>query len=299
MGALDNPGFWSNANASVGQLRTDGSLKYVLLDKTYKMMPLIRNSDTTFLKFLAGDSDARKCPVIVNGNFYGLDWSGRASVFRGKTADPSDTEIQGRVVRDGKVVAGDSRPQSFWFGQISVFTGDAWNWTFAAEQGDPPAEKTTLAAIGGVGPLIAGAMTYGACSEHTLKYGTGNRYRPGAPPGVLEPDAGEPPAAARPFLIQRNNETFKDASRRPPQTGKTILAYCSAKRMLLVAVQENGVLPGQTHSDLVEGLARQGFDAAVFLDGSDSATLVMGGTHVIKPGERKDNSMDVGVGFYK
>ena len=299
MGSLNDPNFWSSASASAGTLQTDGSLNYVLLDKSYRMMPLIRKSETTFLDFIARDGDAKKCSVIVNGNFYGLNRSGKISVLRGNPDDPDDTEIQGRVIRNGAIAAGDSRPQSFWFGQISAFTGDSWHWYYVAEQGDPPVNQSTFAAIGGVGPLIAGASKYGTCSGQTLNYGVGNRYKPGAPPWIFEPTEGEPPKNAKPYLIQRNNNTFKSAESHPIETGKTILAYCSWQRMLLVAVQENGATPGVTYSSLATALDQRGFDAAVFLDGSDSATLVVGGKVIVKPGDRKNNSIDVGVGFYR
>jgi len=301
MSALDNPSFWANTSALVGTLQTDGSLNYVLLDKTFKMVPLIRKSRTTFLDFLAGDAEAKKCSVIVNGNFFGLNTSGKYDVGWGHIVpdDPNDTEIEGRIIRNGVIVAGDSRPQSFWFGQISEFTMDAWHWYYAAEQGDPPVNPKTLAAIGGVGPLIAGAIKYGTSSVNTLTYGVGNRYKPGAPPWVIEPAEGDPPPNAKPYLIQRNNNTFKSAEGHPIETGKTILAYCSWKRMLLVAAQEHGATPGVTYSSLATALTQRGFDAAVFLDGSDSAMLVMGGRVIVRPGERKNASIDVGVGFYQ
>jgi hypothetical protein len=299
MGAFDNPGFWSSADSATGTLKSDGSLRYILLDKTYKMMPLIRDSDTTFLDFLSKSQDAKKCDVVINGNFYGLDRTGKIWVGMGKTDDPSDTEIEGQVVLNGRVIGGDSRPQSFWFGQVAATTMDPWRWTYAAEQGDPPANKTTMAAIGGLGPLIAGAMKYGTCSNNTLTYGIGNLYRSGAPAGVFEPPTGQPPPAAMPYLIQRNNATFVAASQRAPETGKTIVAYCSVKRTLLVAVQKDGLAPGQTHASLTASLAQRGFDAAVFMDGSDSATLLVGGSVIVAPGNKKNSSIDVGVGFFK
>ena len=42
---------------------------------------------------------------------------------------------------------------------------------------------------------------------------------------------------------------------------------------------------------------QQAFDFTVFLDGSDSATLVLDGAVVIAPGRRKDDTIDVGIGF--
>jgi hypothetical protein len=287
MGMLDNPMFWVGQESNVGKLQTDGSLKFMLLNSDYSMLPLIRKKDTTFTDFLASDADAKKCKIIVNGNMYGLDKTGAFWVAVGRPDDPSDTLVQGRVVLQGKILAGDSRPQSFWFGQLLAPTPEGS--IFVADKGDPPVTPSTIAAIGGVGPLIAGAMTYGI----------GNLYKPGAPSGVNEPATGQPPAPAMPYLIQRNNETFRDASARPPETGKTIVAYCSQKKMLLVAVQPNGAAPGQTHSALASTLAQRGFDSAVFFDGSDSATLVVDGKLEVTPGARKNDSIDVGIGFYR
>lgn len=143
--------------------------------------------------------------------------------------------------------------------------------------------------MGGAGPLIVGNRVYGVR----------NTYRPGAPKGVNEPATGQPPPPAMEYLIQRSNATFLSANGLPPSTGKTIVAYCRAKRMLLVAVQPHGSGPGQTHSTLAFALAQRGFESAVFYDGSDSATLIVDGGIVVRPGNRKNNTIDVGLGFYK
>jgi Phosphodiester glycosidase len=285
--ALNDPGFWSKTAGSYGLLQQDGSLQYILLDRKFKMQPLIRNTKTTFTQFLATDPRAKTCKVIVNGNLYGLTLGGRAAAVMGNPDDPSQTEIQGQVIESGMITGGDSRPDSFWFGQLLKPLGDAWPWIYSAGKGDPPALPATIAAIGGVGPLIVG----------TLPYGVGNKYKPGAPPGISEPATGEPPPEARPYMIQRNNATFVDANSKPPETGKTILAYSSAKRTILVIVQEHGSRPGTTHEAVANTLAQQGFDAAIFMDGSDSATLVVDGTVRVTPGQRKNDTIDVGVGF--
>jgi hypothetical protein len=284
--ALHDPLFWVGAEKVVGTLLNDRSLRYMLLDNTYEMLPLIRKKDTRFTDFLASDPDAKKCKIIVNGNFYGLDKTGMMWVGLGRPDNPSDTLVQGQIVLGGQVIAGDSRPQSFWFGQVKAPTPEGF--IYGAFKGDPPATTSTLAAIGGIGPLIVGH----------LPYGIGNKYKAGAPASVDEPAAGEPPRAAMPYMIQRNNETFKAANARPPETGKTILAYCVQKNMLLVAVQPDGVGPGQSHEQLAFDLAQRGFESAVFLDGSDSATLVVDGKLVVTPGSQKNNSIDVGIGFY-
>lgn len=289
MAALISKDFWPEAARSVGALLSDGSLQYVVLDKRYAMRPLIRNVKTMFTDFCLADAGAKSCKVIVNGNYYGLSgWSVGASASLGYPDDPKDTLIQGQIVIGGAVKAGDSRPQSFWFGQLAVPTTDPYGWAYTAAAGDPPKEASTIAAIGGVGPMIV----------NSLEFGAGNAYRSGAPPGIAEPLTGEPPPAVKPYLIQRNNETFKDVNRRAPETGKTILAYCSAKRAVFVAVQQDGASPGQTHANLAHSLAQQGFDTAVFLDGSDSATMILNGKIVVAPGKRKNDTIDVGVGFF-
>jgi hypothetical protein len=138
MGLLDSPNFWHSAGSLVGALVTDRSLRMVLLDKTYQMEPLIQTGKRTFTDFLSTDSAAKNSQVIVNGNIYGLDFTGKAQVYFGNPDDPSDTEIQGYVVKGGRRIAGDSRPQSFWFGQMTATTGDAWGWSYRSGQGDPP-----------------------------------------------------------------------------------------------------------------------------------------------------------------
>jgi hypothetical protein len=288
--ALSDDKFWKDADKLVGRLQTDGPLSFMLLDNAYRMQPLIRKQRTTFTDFLAADPDAKKCKIIVNGNFYGLDKSGKASVFRGNPDDPSDTEIQGQIIIAGNVVAGDSRPLSFWFGQVAAPSYE-WKpepWVYTAGKGDPPAEKSTLAALGGIGPLLIGQ----------LRYGVGNLYS-GCAPGVGQPATGEPPQAAMACLIQRNNETFRSANEHPDETGKVILAFNPVMLKLLVVVQQHGVTPGRSLQQIAFDLYNRGFQSGVFLDGSDSATMVVDGKVVIAPGDRKNNSIDVGVGFFK
>jgi hypothetical protein len=157
--------------------------------------------------------------------------------------------------------------------------------TFESGAGDPPLSGATWSAIGGVGPLIIGG----------LKYGAGNLYKAGAPAGA--PSAGAPPPAAAPYLTQRNNATFTSVEARPVPTGKTILASHTANQRLLIAVQGHGKTPGMNYTTIRDRLAALGFDHAVFLDGSDSAFMAVGGRMLSTPGENKDEAMVVGLGF--
>jgi hypothetical protein len=290
MAGLGNPMFWETAENRLGVLQKDRGMHYMLLDTSFTMLPLIRNdSDKTFSQFLLSDANAQKCKIAINGGFFGLGMGSKSRLARGHVLAPDDVDVEGQVVQAGKVIVGDSRPDSFWFGQLSLCANGPTGRRFIGGKGDPPKESRVVAAIGGLGPLIV----------EDLPYGVGNKYKPGAPASVEEPAEGEPSKIAKRYMIQRNNKTFIKQNEHSAETGKAILAYCVERERLLVALQENGATPGMKVSGLALGLANLGFDDAVFLDGSDSATLMVDGKMVVTPGERKDNAIVVGVGFSK
>lgn len=294
-----NPGFWNLVAAQEGKLLRDKSLYYVLLDHRFSMVPIFRLDEELFTKTLLREGASMK--VCVNGPFYDVDPPGkRDALFGNDPVDPVETTLLGKVVKNGSRVMGSSSPKMFYFGQFkepAVFPfGDARDrsckaprssnglgWSYFAGPGDPPEADSTVSAIGGVGPMIVGATHYGA----------NNIYKR----GTTGPKAGDPGPAARANLIQRNNETFKAADNHAPQTGKVILASHTVRRKLLVAVQPHGKAPGQKYKDLASDLVNLGFDHAVFLDGSDSATLMLDGQMIVSPGSNKDETNIVGIGF--
>jgi hypothetical protein len=117
---LSNPMFWDTNENQVGLLQTDRGMNYMLLDTSFTMVPLMRKSDTTFTDFLRSDATAQKCKIAINGNFFGLSTGNKGKAHGRSVVPASDVEVQGQVVQAGKVIAGDSRPDSFWFGQISL-----------------------------------------------------------------------------------------------------------------------------------------------------------------------------------
>jgi hypothetical protein len=285
---LSNPMFWDTKENQVGILQTDRGMNYMLLDTSFSMLPIIRtDGGKTFSEFLLSDSKAKNCKIVINGNFFGLGTISKGKLAAGTTLDPDDVDVEGQVVQAGKVIAGDSRPDSFWFGQLSLCANGPTGCRFVGGKGDPPADSRVVAAIGGLGPLIV----------EDLPYGVGNKYKPGAPAGIAEPDEGEPSKIAKRYLIQRNNKTFIKQNEHSAETGKAVLAYCVERNRLLVGLQEHGTTPGMKISQLAYDLLNLGFDDAVFLDGSDSATLMVDGKMIVSPAERKDNAIVVGVGF--
>ena len=225
--------------------------------------------------------------MVVNGNYYDVSRAGLLDAALGH--DPvaaTETTILGRVVDNGAVIGGQSSPSMFYFAQYFLPSTDSrYLWTYITGFGDPPLGGGTAAAIGGLGPLIIGG----------LRYGTQNRYRPGAPPSA--PASGPPGTAATPFLVERSNNTFRSAESRPEPTGKTIMASSSTRRKLLVGVQAHGAAPGSRYATLRDTLGNLDFDHAVFLDGSDSAMMMVNGTWVVQAGEDKDETNIIGVGF--
>ncbi len=281
---LSSPTFWRDIAAELGIVQSDRGVDFMVLDHTADMEVVVRSAEELFSTTVSARLAGMR--VIVNGNYFGLTRSGYLDVGWGHDPVPAaDTIVQGRVVSRGSIVAGDSQPLMFWFGQ-QLFPGTGgYLWTYASGAGDPPVSPAMRSALGGVGPLIIGG----------LNYGTGNVYRAGAPAGA--PATGAPPAAAAPFLTQRNNTTFTSAESRPANTGKTILASHTGNRKLLVAVQRHGASPGMSYTAIRNTLAGLGFDHAVFLDGSDSSFMAVPGRWVSAPGGDKDEAMVVGVGF--
>jgi hypothetical protein len=284
MVSLSSPNFWRDIKKVLGIAQNDSGVDYVVMDHGAEMNVIVRTAEELFSSTVSTHLSGMH--VVVNGNYFGLTTMGKVDVAWGHDPVPAaDTLIEGRVVSGGGVIAGDSRPLLFWFGQVATPKFGKFARTYQAGAGDPPLAPTTVSAIGGVGPLIIDGLQHGA----------GNEYRKGAP--AAAPLTGAPSAAAAPFLSQRNNATFVSAETRPVQTGKTILASHSANRMLLVAVQPNAVSPGMSYTAIRDTLVTLGFDQAVFLDGSDSAFMTVGGRWLSSPGANKDEGMVVGIGF--
>ncbi|MBU8543037.1 MULTISPECIES: phosphodiester glycosidase family protein [Roseomonadaceae] len=282
---LNNPRFWNLVTNLEGKLLRHGSLRYLVMDHSVKMVPLIRKKTELFLDMLR--RDGARMNACINGSYYDLSFLGSLDAAFG--TDPvaaNKTTILGQVVSNGVLVAGSTEPERFFFAQMRVPTTNAPGWTFFAGAGDPPKNASIIAAIGGLGPLIV----------EGLRYGDGNKGRPGTT-GL--PLRGDPGGQLSKSLIQRNNNTFISVEKRPPTTGKTILASHSRLKKLLIAVQPDGVLPGQSYTTLAEQLLALGFDNAVFLDGSDSATLMVNGALEVQPGGNKDETNTLGIGFLR
>jgi hypothetical protein len=263
-----------------GIVLRDDSLRYLVLDHQYQMVPIVRTGDELFTDTIKREGKPMK--VVVNGSFYDLTPLGfvDSQVLSHMPAD--ETILQGQVVRAGKVVAGISRPKHFYIAQKTAQGSPGWSYYTGF--GDPPATPEILSAVGGAGPLIVGGLVFGM----------GNEYRPGTPPG---PPSGDPGVSRLPDLTQRSNNTFASADKRPPSTGKTFIASSSLFRRLIIGVQQHGLLPGQTHDYIAQNLLRNGFESAVFFDGSDSATLMVDGAMVVMPAQRKDETNTLGIGF--
>lgn len=268
-----------------GALLRDGSLRYSLFLGPTSMVPLVRAADELFSSFV--QSSARDLTMAVNGNYYDITTAGKADAYFGH--DPvgaAETLIEGQVVSGGRVVGGASRPIMFYFAQMAgnrPNTNVGPGWYFKAGRGNPPTGTGTIAAIGGLGPLIITSLPFGA----------GNLYRP----GHQGPATGEPGPAQSRYLVQRNNETFRSADSRPASTGKPILAYSAQSDALLVGVQQHGLGPRQSYRYIAQALAGNGFSDAIFLDGSDSAMMWFGGRFEVMPGDDKDETITVGLGF--
>jgi hypothetical protein len=147
------------------------------------------------------------------------------------------------------------------------------------------AARTVDVAVGGLGPIIIGG----------LSYGVGNLYRAGVPAGA--PATGPVSAPHLPYLVQRNNNHYASMLGRGASVGKVVVAINRRQEMLLAMVQRSGGSAGMTLDTLRDRLLAAGCDDAVFGDGSDSVLLVVGGATMIAQGSDKDEATTIGLGF--
>lgn len=247
------------------------------------MRAIVRTREELFTTTVA--REAPSFDVVVNGNYFDATKGGKFDALVGHDpVAPSETLIEGHVVRAGVPTIGDSRPQRFHLAEIAEpgVGGRPGRLRYVTAMGNPPSGSNVVSALGNLGPLISNG----------LPYGQGNRYRA----GTSGPAVGEP-GPARSNLTQRNNQTFASVEALSPATGKTVIAYHAREQALRVGVQPHGAGAGQTYTGLRNGLIVAGFSDAVFLDGSDSSLMWYRGRGIVRPGENKDELMTVGLGF--
>lgn len=273
---LGGNSFWTSA-ASASDVYQDGDVLYVVRSDKARMHVLLRTATEMFQTTADNESRSRHLNVVVNGNFYDLTAGGKAKVFFSNSpVAASETIPIGLLVSGSHQIGGRPAPSLFY---VANTTSQLYQFGF----GDPPLAGT-FAALGGLGPLILGG----------LKYGVGNLYKPGTPAG---PATGQPPASVAGNLIQRNNATFEAAAKLGPRVGKVVIGHSSAAKKLIILVQPHGAATGISHNDLRDKLFSVGVDNAVFLDGSDSVLLLANGIWYVRPGQRKDQTNTIGVGF--
>ena len=269
--SLTDPDFQERATPGV---YTDGDLTYTVMGEDARMEPFVRDREELFTETV--DREAGPNSVIINGNQYDLTFGGKVgAALWDDPVRPHRTTPEGTVIADGEHLTGTPEPERFYM----AYDEEA-GYTFG--QGEPP--PGVDAAVGGLGPIIIDGQPYGV----------GNEYRDGVPQGA--PETGPPGDAYAPFLTQRNNNTYEAFADRGDSVGKTIVAHSSATGQLMVISQQDGVA-GRSLDEIRDALIAQGFDNAVFMDGSTSALLQTGDVLRTFPSASKDETNNVGIEF--
>jgi hypothetical protein len=288
--AISGATFWTDLDPDITTgggvaLFNDGDVQYAALPADPTQMLIVRRTlKENFSDTVTRDNGIQHFKVAINGNMYSCN-SPRLAVF--KTLPASDTTPLGLVLSGGGVVDGTSSPNMFFVAESPQVGPPAPGrttmpaaWTF--DSGDP---STTLqTALGGLGPII----------QNGIKFGNGNLYGPGVPPGA--PLTGQPAAQFLPFLTQRNNNTFISLNARGASVGKVAIAMNNAQDKILLLVQPDGAT-GITLEVLRDKLAAVNTKNALFGDGSDSVMLFFGGKFVVSMGSRKQSMCTIGLGF--
>ena len=275
-----NPGI--REGRGVGHFN-DGDVQYAAMDASALMVIVRRTTEELFERFVARESRAEHLKVVINGNYYDVELDGKIDAFNGH--DPVQAYYslpEGHVLSQGSRVDGSSRPDHFFVAREAInYPNPSDAYTFG--QGDPPLASD--AALGGLGPLII----------NRLKFGIGNIYRQGVP--ANPPRTGEPGPRHRPFLAQRNNNTYANFAGMGDLRGKVVLALCRAARKILVLVQPEDPPTGISLDSLRDKLASVGVDDAVFMDGGNSAMLVINNRLHVHMDADKNELCTIGLGF--
>jgi RHS repeat-associated protein len=237
-----------------------------------------RSSGSTFTHEALTQDTILRSETTINTNRYDFTMGG---------FDPV-----GIVIAGGKVVGGQSAPDSFYFawtphrstggGGASTAANPADAWEFG--QGDPP--RNAEVGVGGAFPVIING----------LPYGVSNKYKQGAPAGL--PGRGDPGPSNRQYLVQRSNFGFESQHTKLfSRGGKVVMGIDRPRQLLFLMVQEQDAKPGMSLPEIRDSLALIGVTDALSWDGSDSATLVRDNRVVVKPGLAKDVTIPFGVQF--
>ncbi|MFI3199776.1 MAG: peptidoglycan-binding domain-containing protein [Methylococcaceae bacterium] len=133
-----------------------------------QMVMLVRSRKEYFTDFIVREAKANGLKVVVNGSFIDLLFASSVSVLTG--SDPleaSESTPLGRVIQDGRLLAGNSSTAKFSFSQNTCGVEK-----FSASLGNPP--SSSCSAIGGIAPIIIDSLPYGAV----------NTYKAGVPSGA-------------------------------------------------------------------------------------------------------------------
>ncbi|MFL5343756.1 MAG: phosphodiester glycosidase family protein [Hyalangium sp.] len=264
----------------------DGDLQYAALKLPAAMLIVRRTAEELFSATVAREQASSKLFAVINGNMWNVTTAGKLNAFSGHDPVPAgETTPMGQVIVSGQMVDGTPEPNRFFalFGSFFNSPPRTTESMYEFDKGNP--SSLAMSAVGGLGPLIL----------KRLKFGHQNLYDPKVPPGA--PVQGEPGPAHLPFLVQRNNMTYIAMAARGLRTGKVAMAIHRASSILLLLVQPDGAPTGISLDMLRDKLFDVGVDDAVFLDGSDSAMLVVNGVFHVSQGEDKDELTTIGLGF--
>jgi hypothetical protein len=167
---------------------------------------------------------------------------------------------EGQVIRDNMLINSDSQPKRYFIAQLSTTPG-IHSYTIGTGNPNTPAGHNRRTAFGGLGPLVIAkkAITPSTAWEKSI------------------------------FAF-------------PAKKGKGAIALHKSLGIILLIVQEDSlILPSNaiTMNQLQLWLVGQGFDDAVFNDGSDSESLFAAGSWLLTPGYAKNEAMDFAFGFVK
>jgi hypothetical protein len=281
---FDDSGFWRKIKAGISRegvihykilLDSGARLELVALSGDSKMEPFVRTKEELYLDTIKKKVSSEKYKFVINGPTYGLSTAGKVDAAIGNDPIPAvETEQEGRVIKGSKIIGGRAS-NMYWIAQYNPKNG------FFFGRGRAPLHAS--AAVGNLGPLIINGLPFGKINKYD-------------PPNPSAKKTGEPKTSNAKSLIQRSNARFSAMMTRPSSSGKIILGYKKKENIIFALAQKHGSF-GISVDGLRDILLELGVNSAVYLDGSDSVTLMVGNDVVLKPGSNKNETAVTAIGF--
>ncbi|KIM02798.1 MAG: hypothetical protein KU29_13770 [Sulfurovum sp. FS06-10] len=239
-----------------------------------RLIPVIRTKTELFSETVSNAQKKYNLDVIINGPMCNVTWGGVGHALINDEAEASATTNIGYALFEN-TLHGSTSPDMFYIAQKK-------DYSWVAGFGNLPNDSTFYSGMGGLSPLIINGMRYGKGNMYNRKLDDANY-------------SGEPKPEHKQFLIQRNNNTYRDLDTQNTKQ-KAGIGITGDGRVFII-LQDPHIMYVTGHDAFRDTFVRYGCVSALAVDGSDSIFLNLCGNFKMKAGSSKNSLQTFGLGF--